>query len=194
MAVQNSNFNALITAIDTKAQALAASTTDPKDLVFLGKTLEALNVTATVSEMIAAGDTKVAAVNTAGTTKVAAVNTAGTTQVGNVNTAGTNQVAAVQAAASSFSSHPQGTTTAVNKTLTANEFVTVTVGGKTLTLPAGIAGQSVVYVAVLDFVDTVVAPDGSEKIMGLAQSMTIDKANTTITLMYHSAVQGWRVF
>tara|TARA_R110000764_G_scaffold230915_1_gene322328 strand:+ start:80 stop:319 length:240 start_codon:yes stop_codon:yes gene_type:complete len=79
MAVQNSNFNALITAIDTKAQALAAATTDPKDLVFLGKTLEALNVTATVSEMIAAGDTKVAAVNTAGTTKVAAVNTAGTT-------------------------------------------------------------------------------------------------------------------
>ena len=194
MAVQNSNFNTLITAIDTKAQALAASTTDPKDLVFLGKTLEALNVTATVSEMIAAGDTKVAAVNTAGTTKVAAVNTAGTTQVGNVNTAGTNQVAAVQAAASSFSSHPQGTTTAVNKTLTANEFVTVTVSGKTLTLPVGIAGQSAVYVAVLDFVDTVVAPDGSEKIMGLAQSMTIDKANTTITLMYHSAVQGWRVF
>ena len=183
MAVQNSNFNTLITAIDTKAQSLAASTSDPKDLVYLGKTLEALNVTATVSDVIAAGDTK-----------VAAVNTAGTTQVGNVNTAGSNQVAAVQAAASTFSLHPQGTTTAVNKTLSANEFVLVTVGGKTLTLPAGIAGESVVYVAVLNFVNTVLAPNGSEKIMGLAQSMTIDKANTTITLMYHSAAQGWRAF
>jgi len=183
MAVQNSNFTTLITAIDSKAQSLAASTSDPKDLVYLGKTLEALNVTATVSDIINAGDTK-----------VTAVNTAGTTQVGNVNTAGTNQVAAVQAAASTYSSHPQGSTTAVNKTLTANEFVTVTVAGKTLTLPAGIAGQSVVYVAVLGFENTVVAPNGSEKIMGLAQPMTIDKANTTITLMYHSAAQGWRVF
>ena len=183
MAVQNSNFTTLITAIDSKAQSLAASTSDPKDLVYLGKTLEALNVTATVSDIINAGDTK-----------VTAVNTAGTTQVGNVNTAGTNQIAAVQAAASTYSSHPQGSTTAVNKTLTANEFVTVTVAGKTLTLPAGIAGQSVVYVAVLGFENTVVAPNGSEKIMGLAQSMTIDKANTTITLMYHSAAQGWRVF
>ena len=194
MAVQNSNFNTLITAIDTKAQSLAASTSDPKDLVFLGKTLEALNVTATVSDIIAAGDTKVAAVNTAGTTKVAAVNTAGTTQVGLVNTAGTTQVAAVQAAASSFSVHPQGTTTAANKTLAANEFVMVTSAGKTMTLPAGTAGQSVVYISVGNFVNTVVAPNGSEKIMGLAQSMTIDKANTTITLMYHSATHGWRAF
>ena len=194
MAVQNSNFNTLITAIDTKAQSLAASTSDPKDLVFLGKTLEALNVTATVSDIIAAGDTKVAAVNTAGTTKVAAVNTAGNTQVGNVNTAGTTQVAAVNAAASTFSVHPQGTTTAANKTLAANEFVMVTASGKTMTLPAGTAGQSVVYISVGNFIDTVVAPNGSEKIMGLAQSMTIDKANTTITLMYHSAAHGWRAF
>lgn len=194
MAVQNSNFNTLITAIDTKAQSLAASTSDPKDLVFLGKTLEALNVTATVSDIIAAGDTKIAAVNTAGTTKVAAVNTAGTTQVGNVNTAGTTQVAAVNAAASTFSVHPQGTTTAANKTLAANEFVMVTASGKTMTLPAGTAGQSVVYISVGNFIDTVVAPNGSEKIMGLAQSMTIDKANTTITLMYHSATHGWRAF
>ena len=37
------NFNTLITAIDSKAQALAASTTDPKDLVYLGKAIEAIN-------------------------------------------------------------------------------------------------------------------------------------------------------
>lgn len=91
MAVQNSNFTTLITAIDSKAQALAASTTDPKDLVFLGKTLEALNVTATVSEIIAEGDTK-----------VAAVTAEGGTQVGLVTAEGNTQVAAVQAAGSTY--------------------------------------------------------------------------------------------
>mgnify|MGYP001165091012 FL=1 len=91
MPTTNTNFSSLITAIDSKAQSLAASTTDPKDLVFLGKAVEALNVPDTVSAIIAEGDTQ-----------VAAVNTAGTTQVGNVNTAGTTQVAAIQAAGGSY--------------------------------------------------------------------------------------------
>jgi len=91
MPTTNTNFSSLITAIDSKAQSLAASTTDPKDLVFLGKAVEALNVPDTVSAIIAEGDTQ-----------VGNVNTAGTTQVGNVNTAGTNQVAAIQAAGGSY--------------------------------------------------------------------------------------------
>ena len=98
MPTTNTNFTSLITAIDTKAQALAASTTDPKDLVFLGKAVEALNVADTVSAVITEGDTQVAAVNTAGTTQLAAVNTAGTTQLAVVNTAGTTQLAAVNSA------------------------------------------------------------------------------------------------
>ena len=73
MPTVNNNFSSLITAIDTKAQSLAASTTNPKDLVFLGKTLEALNITGTVADVIAQGDTQVAAVNAAGATQVAAV-------------------------------------------------------------------------------------------------------------------------
>ena len=194
MAVQNSNFNTLITAIDTKAQSLAASATNPKDLVFLGKTLEALNVTATVSDIIGQGDTQIGLVTTQGTTQVGLVNTAGTTQLGIVNTAGTTQVAAINSAAASYTQHPSGTTTSTSKTLVTNEFVLVDTATQTMTLPAGVAGQSVVYISVGDFEDTVVAPNGSEKIMGLAQSMTIDKANTTITLMYHSATHGWRAF
>ena len=170
MPVQNTNFNTLITAIDTKAQSLAAAATEAKDLVFLGKTLEALNVTATVSDIIGEGDT----------------------QVGLVTTEGTTQVGLVQSAAASI--YPTGTTTSTSKTLVHNEFVLVDTATQTMTLPAGVAGQSVVYVAVGNFVDTVVAPNGSEKIMGLAQSMTIDKVNTTITLMYHSAAHGWRAF
>jgi hypothetical protein len=194
MPTTNTNFSTLISAIDTKARSLASSTTDPKDLVFLGKAIEAMTVPDTVSAIISEGDTQIADVNSAGTTQVGNVNTAGTTQVGNVNTAGTTQVAAINSAASAYSRHPSGTTTAVDKTLAADEFVLVTAAGKTMTLPAGTAGESVVYIAVGNFVNTVVAPNGSEKIMGLAQSMTIDKANTTITLMYHSAAHGWRVF
>jgi len=73
MPTTNTNFSTLITAIDTKAQSLAASTTDPKDLVFLGKTVEALNVADTVSAVISEGDTQIAAVQAEGTTQVAAV-------------------------------------------------------------------------------------------------------------------------
>jgi len=91
MPTTNNNFSTLITAIDTKAQSLAASTTDPKDLVYLGKTLEALNVSTTVADVITQGDTQ-----------VTRVTTEGTTQVGLVTTEGTTQVAAVQSAASGF--------------------------------------------------------------------------------------------
>ena len=73
MPTTNTNFTSLITAIDTKAQSLAASTTDPKDLVFLGKAVEALNVADTVSSIISEGDTQIAAVQAEGTTQVAAV-------------------------------------------------------------------------------------------------------------------------
>ena len=73
MPTTNTNFSTLITAIDTKAQSLAASTTDPKDLVFLGKAVEALNVADTVSAIISEGDTQIAAVQAEGTTQVAAV-------------------------------------------------------------------------------------------------------------------------
>ena len=73
MPTTNTNFTSLITAIDTKAQSLAASTTDPKDLVFLGKAVEALNVADTVSAVITEGDTQVAAVAAQGTTSIAAV-------------------------------------------------------------------------------------------------------------------------
>ena len=91
MPTTNNNFSTLITAIDTKAQSLAASTTDPKDLVYLGKTLEALNVSTTVADIISQGDTQ-----------VTRVTTEGTTQVGLVTTEGNTQVAAVQAAGSGY--------------------------------------------------------------------------------------------
>jgi hypothetical protein len=77
MPTTNTNFSTLITAIDTKAQSLAASTTDPKDLVYLGKAVEALNIPDTVSAIISEGDTQVGLVQTEGSTQVAAVQAAG---------------------------------------------------------------------------------------------------------------------
>lgn len=78
MPTTNTNFSTLITAIDTKAQSLAASTTDPKDLVYLGKAVEALNVADTVSSVISEGDTQIGLVQTEGSTQVAAVQAAAT--------------------------------------------------------------------------------------------------------------------
>ena len=77
MPTTNTNFSTLITAIDTKAQSLAASTTDPKDLVYLGKAVEALNIPDSVSAIISEGDTQVGLVQTEGSTQVAAVQAAG---------------------------------------------------------------------------------------------------------------------
>lgn len=90
MPTTNTNFSTLISAIDTRAQSLA-SNGEAKDLVYLGKAIESLNIPSTVSDVIAEGDTQ-----------VAAVTAEGTTQVGLVQTEGATQTAAVQAAAAGY--------------------------------------------------------------------------------------------
>ena len=172
MPTTNTDFSTQITAIQSKAASLAASTSDAKDLVFLGKAIEALTVPNTVANIISEGDT----------------------QVANVAAQGVTSTNALTTAAATYSLHPAATVTAVNKTLVTNEFVMVTAAAKTMTLPAG-AASLIVYISVGNFADTVVAPNGSDRIMGLAESMTINKANTTITLMYHTGTNiGWRAF
>jgi len=172
MPTTNTDFSTQITAIQSKAASLAASTSDAKDLVFLGKAIEALTVPNTVANIISEGDT----------------------QVANVAAQGVTSTNALTTAAATYSLHPAATVTAVNKTLVTNEFVMVTAAAKTMTLPAG-AANLIVYISVGNFNNTVVAPNGSDRIMGIAQSMTIDKVNTTITLMYHTGTNiGWRAF
>ena len=78
MPTTNNKFAALISAIDSKAQSLASTTTDPKDLVYIAKTVEAMNTADTVSAIIEEGDTQVANVTAEGNTQVAAVQAAGT--------------------------------------------------------------------------------------------------------------------
>ena len=172
------DFTTLITAIDTKAQSLAASATDPKDLVFIGKASEAMTPSSTVSGVIAQGVTSTAAVTTQQATSVAAVQAAQATA-----TTALNSLA-----------YPSPTSTAIDRTILNNEFCVVTVAGKTITLPNATAGQAVVYIGVGNFLDTVVAPHSGQKIMGLAESITLDRANTVITMQYHSTALGWRVY
>jgi hypothetical protein len=139
------DLTTLVTAVDLKARSLAASSTDPKDLVFIGKAIEAMTPSSSVSAVVAQGTTSVAAVAAQETTSVAAVATAQTTATNALN-------------ALAF---PTPTSTAVNKTLANSEFVLVTASGKTMTLPAGVAGASQVFVSVEIFVDTVLAPNHS---------------------------------
>ena len=86
------------------------------------------------------------------------------------------------------------TTTATSKTLSNNEICTVTASSQTITLPASpsTGWQAGVSVAGT-FTDTVIAPNGSN-IMSLAENMTVDKANISVTLVYIDATRGWRIF
>lgn len=84
------------------------------------------------------------------------------------------------------------TTTAVSKGLTNGETCVVTAATQTLTLPASPAVGSNVTIFVGNFVDTVVARNGSN-IMGLASDLTLNVADSCTTLVYTDATYGWRI-
>jgi hypothetical protein len=85
------------------------------------------------------------------------------------------------------------TVTAVSKTLTNLERCTVTASGQTITLPTSPqAGWEVTVFIAGSFTDTVIARNG-ENIMSLAQDMTVDRADSSVTLFYVDATRGWRI-
>jgi hypothetical protein len=85
------------------------------------------------------------------------------------------------------------TTTATSKTLANRERCTVTAATQTITLPASpSAGWEVSITIGGTFTDTVVARNSSN-IMSLAEDLTIDVANVTVTLYYVDATRGWRI-
>ena len=65
MPTTNNAFSTLINAIESRGATLA-TTAEAKDLVYLGKTVEAMNTAETVTQIIEEGDTQVAAVQAAG--------------------------------------------------------------------------------------------------------------------------------
>ena len=85
------------------------------------------------------------------------------------------------------------TITAVSKTLVDRERCTVTASGQTITLPATPAAGAEVAVTVAGtFTDTILARNGSN-IMNLAENITIDVADVSVTVYYVDATRGWRI-
>jgi hypothetical protein len=83
-------------------------------------------------------------------------------------------------------------TTATSITAQPGQFVVVTAGSKTITLPASPIIGYCVKIGVGAFTTTVVARNASN-IMSLAEDLTIDTASTTIILQYVDATIGWKL-
>lgn len=84
------------------------------------------------------------------------------------------------------------TTTATSKTLANRERCAVTAAGQTITLPISPSAGWEVSIAVGAFLNTVIGRNG-QNIMSLAENMTIDKENVTVTLFFVDATRGWRI-
>jgi hypothetical protein len=84
------------------------------------------------------------------------------------------------------------TTTSINKTLQHTERCFVLLETKIVSLPLNPSVGDYCSIGVLDFDDTVIDRNG-ELIMGVAENLTINKKNTSVTLAYVSSGQGWRI-
>lgn len=83
--------------------------------------------------------------------------------------------------------------TATSKTLVNREHCTVTASGQTITLPATPStGWEVAVTIAGSFTDTVIGRNGSN-IMNLAEDITVDVAEVTVSLIYVDATRGWRI-
>ncbi len=90
----------------------------------------------------------------------------------------------------------QAVITAATKTAVAGEgyFINTTSNACTVTLPAGTLGDEVSLVDYAGTFDTnalTVTPNGSEKINGVAASLTVSVERAAFTLVFTDSTQGW---
>ena len=116
--------------------------------------------------------------------KVASITGSGTTGVGQLSFAEVSGGTAYQAVKTA------------NFTAVAGQgyFVNTTVAARTATLPAGTLGDEITFIDYAGTFDTnnlTIAPDGSEKIMGTAASLTVSIERAGLTLVYTDGTQGW---
>ena len=91
-------------------------------------------------------------------------------------------------------SFPTSTTvTSTSKTLAAFEFCTVVAAGLTLTLPATPAAGTIVAVSINGNITNTVLARNGQNIMGVADNLTIDRANIGLHLIFSDATRGWRL-
>ena len=73
-------------------------------------------------------------------------------------------------------------------------FCNTTAAAFTVTLPAGVIGDEVSlvdYAGTFDTNNLTVAPNGSEKINGVAASLTVSVERAAFTLVFTDTTQGW---
>ena len=73
-------------------------------------------------------------------------------------------------------------------------FCNTTSAGFTATLPAGTLGDEcsfIDYAGTFDTNNLTVAPNGSEKINGVAGSLTVSVERAAFTLVFTDSTQGW---
>ena len=109
-----------------------------------------------------------------------------------------NQGTATNFGATGSASWVTGSIKTATFTATAGEgyFCNTTAGGFTVNLPAGSAGDVVAvkdYAGTFDNNSLIVAPNGSEKIGGIASAATLSAEGIAITLVYLDSTQGWLV-
>ena len=110
----------------------------------------------------------------------------------------TNSGTAVNFGATGSASWVTGSIKTATFTATAGEgyFCNTTAGGFTVNLPAGSAGAVVAvkdYAGTFDNNNLIVAPNGSEKIGGVAAAATLSAEGIAVTLVYLDSTQGWLV-
>ena len=116
--------------------------------------------------------------------KVASITGSGTTGVGQLSFAEVSGGTAYQAVKTS------GFTAVAGQ----GYFCNTTSAAFTATLPAGTLGDEITlidYAGTFDTNNLTIAPNGSEKIMGTAASLTVSIERAGLTLVYTDGTQGW---
>lgn len=85
------------------------------------------------------------------------------------------------------------TATGISKTLMAGELCAVTAAGLTITLPASPTAGDTVGISIVGAITNTVTGRNGQNIMSLAEDMTIDRGNVTVTLCFVDATRGWRI-
>ena len=177
LALANSS-TAIVTANSAEATALSATAT-------------ANGIAATANTALSAANAAAATANSASTT-ANAISATANSALSTANSATSTANSALSVANAALPAYTV-TTTATSKTLSNRERCTVTAAGLTITLPASpSAGAEVAVTVVAAITNTIIARNG-QNIMSLAEDLTIDRADVTVTLLYVDAPRGWRI-
>ena len=144
----------------------------------------------TLAQMASGTDGNIISYDTSGNPVAVATGTSG--QV--LTSAGAGAVPTFSDAAAGGTSWQAVKTSGFTAVAGEGYFCNTTSAAFTATLPAGTLGDEVSlvdYAGTFDTNNLTVAPNGSEKIQGVAASLTVSIERAGLTLVYTDATQGW---